>query len=418
MLIYKAFRYRVYPTKEQIARLWQWENALRFLWNLAHEQRLAGLARCGKDKRYPTVFDQSRELTYLRNELPWLDDVPRHICNKVLIELDLAWQCCFGQLSNRPRYKRKGRDRINPCETDPKVWTLSDRWLRFPKLGKVPIILHRELEGTPKTCRLVREVDQWFAVIDCELTVPDPVPRTEPVVALDRGVVNIVGGSDGILTPNPRHLDRALRRLARAQRVVARRKKGSNNKTKARIRVAKLHRKVRRQRDHLLHGISHRYAKSHGTVIVEKLAVQQMTRSASGTVEAPGRNVAQKAGLNRGILDAGWGRLHWMLGYKLEWSGGQLVEVPAAYSSQTCSKCGHVDAASRVSQSVFRCIKCGHTEHADLNSPKVLLSRRSDGVAVCGGSAVGRPVKQKLRVVRHGQRHDSRADKSPIFVSR
>lgn len=408
--MYKAFRFRVYPTKLQLARLTEWEHAARFLWNLAHAQRLAGLARCGKDKRYPTAFDQINELTQLRNECPWLADAPRSAQTQLLLELDLAWQSCFKTLAARPNF-RKRSSCISICEPNPRSFHLiGQHSISFPKLGSLEIVVHRALEGRPKTCRLVREVDQWFAVITCEVETAEPQPRTEPCVALDRGVCNIVADSEGHLTPSPRHLERSLRRIARAQRVVARRKRGSKNQTKARIRVAKLHRKVRRQRNHLLHGISHDYAKSHGTVVVEKLAVQRMTRSASGTVEAPGRNVAQKAGLNRGILDAGWSRLHWMLGYKLAWSGGQLVEVPAAYSSQTCSKCGHVDAASRVSQAVFRCTDCGHTEHADVNAAKALLSRRSDGVAVCGGSAVGRPAKQKLRVVRRGQRRNIGAE--------
>ena len=193
----------------------------------------------------------------------------------------------------------------------------------------------------------------------------DPVARLEPVVALDRGIVNLVADSDGVLTANPRHLDRTLARLARAQRVVSRRKKGSANREKAKLRVSRLHRKVRRQRDHVLHCISAAYAKSHGTVVVEKLNVAAMS-SGGG---------ARKKGLNRSIASAGWSRLVEMLRYKLEWSGGQLVEVPAAYSSQTCSACGAVDSESRINQSSFRCTSCGYADHADLNAAKVLKLR-------------------------------------------
>jgi putative transposase len=166
----------------------------------------------------------------------------------------------------------------------------------------------------------------------------------------------------------------------------------------------RLHRKIRRQREHFLHVESHRIAKSHGRVIVEKLNVRGMSASAKGTVEAPGKNVRQKAGLSRSILGAGWSMFTNMLRYKLVWNGGELVEVQATYSSQTCSVCGHIDSASRVSQSEFICTSCGHREHADINAAKVLFSRGNHGGAVCGGSAVGRPVKQKLRVVRRGTR--------------
>jgi len=112
--------------------------------------------------------------------------------------------------------------------------------------------------------------------------------------------------------------------------------------------------------------LSHDYAKSHGIVVVEALSIRSMTKSAAGTIEAPGKNVAQKRGLNRSLLDAGLSRFVECLRYKLAWSGGQLVEVPAAYSSQTCSGCGHVDAASRRSQAVFRCTSCGLMDHADV----------------------------------------------------
>jgi putative transposase len=138
-----------------------------------------------------------------------------------------------------------------------------------------------------------------------ERELPDPPLREEPRVALDRGVVNLVADSDGHLVESPRRLRASLQRLARAQRTVARRKKGSRNREKAKLKVARLHRTVRRQRDHVLHELSSAYAQSHGAVIVEKLAIGNMVRSARGTLEHPGTNVRAKAGLNRSILDSG-----------------------------------------------------------------------------------------------------------------
>jgi putative transposase len=404
LVIRKAFRYRVYPTVEQEARLRQWEGAQRFLWNLAHEQRLMGLARPNGEKRYPTAFDQINELKPLRAEHDWLADVPRDSQAQLLVELDKAWQRCFKRLGDKPRFKSRGGRPIGLCEPHPKAFRVGNECIHFPKLGQISTVIHRPLEGRPKTCTLVREVDQWFVAISCEVEMPEPKPRSEPRVALDRGVANLVADSNGKLIANPRHLRQAQQQLARAQRTVSRKKKGSRNRAKARLRVARLHRKVRRQRQHLLHVLSHRYAESQGTVVVEDLRVRNMTRSASGTTEAPGQNVAAKAGLNRAILDAGWSQFVWMLEYKLAWSGGRLLKVPPQYSSQTCAECGHVDAASRVTQARFVCTKCGHEGHADVNAARVLLSRGNHGGAVCGGSAVGRPVKQKLRVARRGTR--------------
>lgn len=173
------------------------------------------------------------------------------------------------------------------------------------------------------------------------------MPRKPTSVALHHSSTLAVADSDGDIIENPTFLKVGANKLARAQRKLSRTKKGSNNRAKARERLAKIHRKVRRQRDHFLHNLSNRYAKNHGTVIVEKLDV------------------------NRSGPDVGWGRLQTMLRYKLAWNGGQLVEVPAT-----------------------------HSESADINAAKLLLSRGIHGVAVCGGSVTGRPVKQKLYVAR------------------
>jgi putative transposase len=382
VLIRKAFRYRIYPTAEQISRLRAWQSALRFLWNLAHEQRLMGLART--DKRHPTAFNQINELTDLRSELPWLADVPRNVCAQLLVELDKAWQRCLKRLGRTPRWKRKGRDSLGLIEPHPKAWRLDGSVLRFPKLGNLRAVVHWPLEGKPKTCTIREEAGQWFASILCEIEVVDPAPRTEPVVAIDRGVVNLIGDSDGRLIPNPAFYERALKRLAQAQCVVSRRKKGSKNREKAKARVAVIHRKVRRQREHVLHELSATYAKSHGTVVLEKLRTKDMIRVGKG--------------LARRIADAGWGRFGVMLGYKLGWSGGSLVEVEPAYSSQECSACGHVAAENRVTQAEFRCVACGHHEHADLNAPKVLKRRANRSVLPVDGNACKEPGRSRKRL--------------------
>lgn len=398
VLIRKSFRYRVYPTPAQVDRLTRWEDALRFLWNIAHEQRLLGLARPKCEQRYPTAFDQMQELTDLRAELYWLADVPRNVSAQTLVELDRAWQRCFGQLGHTPLWKRKGRCAPGLCEPHPKAWRLNGTALRFPKLGPMRAVIHRPLEGKPKTCTLKRDGDQWYASILCEIEVADPTPRPEPVVAIDRGVANVVADSDGRIVEGPRFYEKALRRLAHAQRAVSRKQKGSSNQKEAKLRVARIHRKVRRQREHFTHVLTSGYAKSHGTVVVERLNIAGMTRSASGTIEKPGRNVAQKSGLNRGILDASWGRLVEQLRYKLTWSGGTLIEVPAAYSSQTCGACGHVSSESRKTQAAFVCVGCGHNEHADVNAAKVLKTRANRSGLLGEGTVPEAARRTKKRV--------------------
>ena len=198
---------------------------------------------------------------------------------------------------------------------------------------------------------------------------------------------------EGRKTCNPSHLEKSLKRLRRAQHIADRRKKGSKNRTKALDRVSRIHRKVKRQRDHVLHELSTAYAKSHGTVVVEKLNVQGMLKNHC---------------LARRIAGAGWSRFANMLRYKLAWNGGRLVEVPAAYSSQTCSHCGKVSALSRCGER-FCCVFCGYVDHADLNAAKVLKQRfDAPGNPWClpaeglppEGSLRSRKLKVKLRVPR------------------
>jgi putative transposase len=379
MLVRSSTRYRIYPTPSQEAQLLSWEGALRFLWNLAHEQRLMGLART--ERRYPTGFQQMRELTQLRAEHSWLAEVPRDVCEWLLSNLDSAWRRCFGRLGGRPRWKRKGES-VSFVESHSDAWALGENFVRFPKVGAIRAVVHRRPLGKVKICTITRDGDQWFASVMSEAEASTPTPRTEPVVAIDRGITYTLADSDGNLTPNPKHYDKAAKRLARAQRALCRRKKGSKNREKAKLRVMRLNRKVRRQREHFLHVESSRLAKSHGVVVIEKLNVKGLARGACG----------------RSVANAGWSSFEWKLRYKLSRSGGSLVTVPAAYSSQTCSACGNVDARSRRGER-FCCVACCHTAHADLNAALVLKTRANRSGLPVEGS-----VPKAARRNRKGER--------------
>jgi putative transposase len=202
-------------------------------------------------------------------------------------------------------------------------------------------------------------------------------------VGIDRGVSVFAALSTGELIAPASVGKKALRALAHAQRNAARKVKGSNNRRRAQLRVARLHMRVANARKDYLHKLSTTIAQNHGLVVIEKLNVGAMTRSAKGTIDAPGRNVRAKAGLNRAILDQGWGAFREMLAYKLPEYGGRLIEVPAAYTSQTCSACGVIDADSRQDQR-FECRACGHSAHADHNASLNILRRGTASMPVEG----------------------------------
>lgn len=324
----------------------------------------------------------------------------------MLAHLDDAWKDFFAGKAGQPGFKVKDRDTMSIEEPSKICWRLDARknCLRFPKLGNVPLTLHQPLEGTPKTCSLVRDVDQWFAHITCEIEVPESTHEPSPsVIAIDLGVEVAFADSSGRLVPNPRLGEALAPTLAKRQRQLAKKQKGSNNRKKEKVKVAKVHRKLRRQRENFLHTWSHRYAKNHSVVVIEDLKLKNMTRSARGTESEPGRNVAQKAGLNRALLDVAPGRFASMLEYKTERHGGVVEHVPAAYSSQECSVCGHVASENRPTRSRFCCMACGHEDHADTNAAKVLMqryTRRTGGEAACGGNPEKGPTKQEPKAVR------------------
>ena len=246
----KGIRFRLYPSDAQRQTLAEWERSLRSLWNLAHEQRLRAMERPKDERLYYTAFDQMLQLTELRAAYPWFAAVPRHVCSSVLDDLDKAWQRCFKGLGYQPRWKKRG-DSVGFTESEASKFSVDGTRLHFPKLGTVRIVLHTPIVGKPKRCTLRREAGgEWYASILLETEVDEPAAREEPMVAIDRGVVLLLADSDGRIVENPKHLEQTAKVLARAQRIVARRKKGSKNREKAKLRVAKLHAKVSRQREY------------------------------------------------------------------------------------------------------------------------------------------------------------------------
>lgn len=410
----------MYPTPAQIARIGAWEGALRWLWNVMHAERLAKLEF---DCKQPTAFDQIRSLTAFRKALPWLADVPRNVCAQTLVELDRAWQRFFASIAKVPRFKRRVRgERAPMIEPHPKLFRVGGKGRHgsvvFPKLGAIRAVVHALIDGKAKTCAIVREGDEWYAAISYESDVLEPPANNKPAVGIDRGVVLLLADSDGRVVENLRPMEALRAKVANAQRMAARKAKGSKNQRRAKRRAASLQRKASRQRDAVLHRESKHYAENQGVVVVERLNIRGMTASAKGTAEEPGTNVAQKAGLNRAILDSGWGRFVSILRYKSERTGCKVVEVDPAYTSMTCSACEHVAAESRKSQSEFECVACGHRANADVNAAKVILRRGMRGAEGFGGYAVTQPVKKQLRVVRRGTRLNDGASapaKAPDF---
>jgi len=402
MKVLKAYRYRVYPTPEQEALFRQTVGCCRFVYNLCLEQRRLEGNR--SDPRRLTAYDQIKELPALKAEAPFLRAVPNHPLQQAVIDLDRAFKNFFEGRAAYPQFRKRG-DRDSFRYPDPKQFKIEASRIFLPKAGWVEGVRHRPLEGVPKTATVSREADWWYVSVQCAVEIAEPRPNPGPAVGIDLGVATPLALSTGEAVMLPRTTERERRKLAALQQRVARRGKGSRNRQKARLAVARFQAKLTRRRKDAAHKATTRIAKNHGIIVVEDLTVRNMTASAAGTVEEPGRNVRAKAGLNRSMLDVAPYQIRQMLEYKATWYGSRVIAVNPAYTSQKCSKCGHVHTDNRVSQSVFLCRACTHAENADVNAAKNILrlglaTGGHPGMA-CGSNRSG-GRKQERRTARRG----------------
>ena len=208
-----------------------------------------------------------------------------------------------------------------------------------------------------------------------------PTPKGGEI-GIDMGIVCFATLSNGEYFKPINAFKTYKGRLAKLQRRLKNKVKGSHNWLKLKAKIAKLHHKISNTRKDYLHKISNKISKNHAIVYVEDLKVANMAKSSKGTVEEPGKNVRQKSGLNRAILDQAWYEFRRQLEYKLSWNGGFLVAVPPQNTSRTCPSCGHIAKENRRTQSDFVCVDCGYTENADVVGAINILQRGQAILAV------------------------------------
>ncbi|MEV8635011.1 transposase [Streptosporangium sp. NPDC051023] len=371
----RSFRFLLRPTSKQAVALAACVEDHRQLYNAALEHRRTAYRKAGVSVRYG---EQPGELKHIRADDPggqgrWSFSSQQ----ATLRRLDTAFaafftRVCQGRTPGFPRFKGRGRfDTVtwpkdgDGCRWDSQPNHPTATYLRLQGVGHVRVHRHRRVLGTVKTISVRREGSRWYVVLSCDDVPAQALPATDAAVGIDLGVASLVTTSDGEHLANPRPLAASAARLAAAQRALARTQRGSGRRRKAAARVAALHGKVRRQRLDGAHKAALALVAGYGVIVHEELRIVNMTRSASGTIDAPGRNVAAESGLNRSILDAGWGVFLTVLADKAESAGRALIAVNPA---GTCAACGHVAKENRVSQAAFRCRACGHGAHADVNA--------------------------------------------------
>jgi len=308
-----------------------------------------------------------KALTGWRNsdDTPWLKEGPIHPLQQSLKDLDRAYANFFAKRADFPRFKKKGlRDSFR--YPDPKQIKLDqgNRRLYLPKLGWLRFRKSREVLGAVKNVTVSQSGGRWFVSIQTEREVTVPAP-TGGAVGIDMGVARFATLSDGSHLAPLNSAKKHQVALRKAQQAMSRRTKFSSNWKKAKARVQKIQARIANARRDYLHKVSAMISQNHALVVLEDLQVGNMSRSARGSVEQPGRHIRQKSGLNRSILDQGWYAFRRQLDYKLAWRGAHLVVVPPHNTSRTCPECGHVAVENRPSQARFVCVECGFAGNAD-----------------------------------------------------
>jgi putative transposase len=388
-----ARRYRLHLTAEQAIYADRVAGICRAVWNAALEQRriAAELNRMRTHERqsWPTFPGQCADLTMAKRAETWLAEAPANPLQQTLRDLDRAC-LCHGLW--RVRFRSKRRSPPSFRFSDPRrigePVRLSRRWgsIKLPRLGVVRFRWTRPVGGTIHNVTVRRTGDRWFICFCVDDGRGPAVPNALPPVGIDRGVAIAVATSDGDcwLFKGTRLSEH--RRLRRLQQCLARQNKSSRRRQLTVRAIGRLFERGRNRRTDFAHQTAHRLTTTHGLVVMERLQVQSMTRTARGILVQPGRNVAQKAGLNRAILDKAWGKLQPALNWHGKKNGCAIVGVTAAYTSQTCSACGHIAPESRETQAKFRCVICGYHDNADLNAARNILAA---GLAVTGRGDLG-----------------------------
>jgi len=362
----QAFKFELMPTGDQLRALRSFAGACRFAFNKALAVQKANFDAGNKYLGYAALC---KHLTAWRNssETPWLKDAPVHPLQQALKDLDRAYANFFAKRADFPRFKKKGMgDSFR--YPDPKQFKLdrANSRIFLPKLGWIRYRNSRQALGELRNVTVSGANGRWYFSIQTEREVEAPAPQATSAVGIDMGIARFATLSDGSYLEPLNSFRRREAALRRAQQAMSRKQNFSSNWKKAKARVTRLHTRIANSRRDYLHKATTTISQNHAMVCIEDLQVKNMSRSASGTLESPGRNTRAKSGLNKSILDQGWGEFRRQLEYKLAWSGGYLVAVPPANTSRTCPSCGHVAAGNRTCQARFACLACGHEAHADL----------------------------------------------------
>ena len=359
----QAFKFRLKLTSAQSRDARRFGGCRRFVYNKGLDACIKHYAEIGKHLGYNALAGQ---LVMWKKDpsFSWLKDAPSQVLQQALKDLDLAFQRFFKGIADFPTFKKKTAGSGFRFPQGFRLDQSHDRIL-LPKMGYVRYRNSREILGTVKNVTLSTKAGYWFASIQTEREIEPGYHPATSSIGIDMGIKRHMTLSTCDHFDPLNAQKKKMGKLAKYQRKMSRQTKFGKNWTKTRNRLQKIHTGIANARQDFLHKTTTILSKNHALIVVEDLKVKNMSKSAKGSVETPGRNVRQKAGLNRSVLDQAWASARSMLEYKQEWRGGMLLAVPPQYTSQTCPACGHVSSKNRLTQSQFECVECGFEGNAD-----------------------------------------------------
>ena len=391
MLTRKAFKYRLSVTRKQQQTLLWMLTRCRELYNAALQERRDAWRMQHVSVNY---YAQATQLPAIKQERPEYADIHSQVLQDVLRRVDNAFQGYFrrlkaGQTPGYPRFQ--GRNRFDSFTYPQAGFALAGERLTLSKIGELKIRLHRPMVGTVKTCTIKREGEHWYVTFACEVE-EEALPPSEEEVGLDLGLLYFATLSTSETIENPRHYRKGLKKLALAQQKLARCKRGSHRRERARKVVARAHRKIRNQRRDFLHKAARSLVNRYGLIVMEDLQILNMSKAPEPKQdpEQDGaylpNGASAKAGLNKSILDAGWGQFQQFCVAKAESAGRRVLFVNPYNTSQQCSGCGKL-VPKPLEERTHRCPHCGLVIDRDHNAainilqagkqPTTLRGRRS-----------------------------------------
>lgn len=358
--------------------LWQYAGCCRFVWNYFWRMNADRLGAGQRILRYQEMDHWSKWLKQ-SDKYGFLADAPAHIVQQKLRDLDRAYSDAFDKNQPNKRLPKKRKRHLHSSFRfpSPSQFVIEGRRVKLPKLGWMRFYKSQDIKGEPKNITVSYHAGHWYLSIQVEQVLSVLQPANDSAVGIDVGVAKfatcVSTTSERIYAPLNAYRKREDK-LAKAQRKLKHKQQFSNNWKKQHKEIQKHYSKIANARHDYLHKISTEICKNHAMIFIEDLQIANMSKSAKGTIENPGKNVQAKSGLNKSILDQGWHRFRRQLEYKSAWSGGYIVAINPKHTSQKCSCCGYVSKHNRQDQATFHCTHCDFETNADINAARNILA--------------------------------------------